>query len=287
MYYWTNTTGTGLDQTSGWKRSNDGDYGYVENGKLVMGFKVIDGITYYFNYNGYLARGVQNINGKVYAYDSNGYAIQSKEGWNAYDDQWFYVKNGLSVKDFEIDGYYINQYGLTCDGLKPVVTGSYNILLKQGMLARNSWVESNGYWYHGDENGRVMKNQWFGNYYFDNNGHMVTNTWIDNHYVAEDGMYHPAEWVQSNGKWWYKHSDGSYTQNSFEEIDGHWYYFDENGYMVIGWKKVNNTWYYFYGSGIMASNAWVGDYYLEANGAMATNKWIGNYYVGSDGKWVR
>ena len=116
---------------------------------------------------------------------------------------------------------------------------------------------------------------------------MVTNTWIDNHYVAEDGMYHPAEWVQSNGKWWYKHSDGSYTQNSFEEIDGHLYYFDENGYMVIGWKKVNNTWYYFYGSGIMASNAWVGDYYLEASGAMATNKWIGNYYVGSDGKWVR
>lgn len=51
MYYWTNATGTGLDQTSGWKRSNDGDYGYVENGKLVMGFKVIGGITYYFNYN--------------------------------------------------------------------------------------------------------------------------------------------------------------------------------------------------------------------------------------------
>lgn len=287
MYYWTNATGTGLDQTFGWKKSNDGDYGYVENGKLVMGYKTIDGTTYYFNYNGYLVRGVININGKVYAYDSNGCAIQAKEGWNAIDDQWFYVKNGLSVKDIEIDGYYINQYGLTCNGLKPVVTGSYNILLKQGMLARNSWVESNGYWYHGDENGRVMKNQWFENYYFDNNGHMVTNTWIDNHYVAEDGMYHPAEWVQSNGKWWYKHSDGSYTQNSFEEIDGHWYYFDENGYMVIGWKKVNNTWYYFYGSGIMASNAWVGDYYLEASGAMATNKWIGNYYVGSDGKWVR
>ncbi len=104
MYYWNNATGTGLDQTSGSEKSNDGDYGYVENGKLVMEYKTIDGTTYDFNYNGYLVRGVININGKVYAYDSNGCAIQAKEGWNAIDDQWFYVKNGLSVKDIEKEG---------------------------------------------------------------------------------------------------------------------------------------------------------------------------------------
>lgn len=287
MYYWTNATGTGLDKTTGWKKSNDGYYGYVENGKLVIGFKTINGKTYNFNYNGYLARGVKNIDGKVYAYDSNGNAIQSKEGWNAFDDQWFYVKNGLSVKNIEIDGYYINQYGLTCNGLKPVADGNYNVLLTHGRLARNQWVKDKGYWYYGDANGRVVKNRWVGNYYFDQYGHMATNAWIENYYVGSDGLYRPAKWVQTNGKWWYRHTDGSYTRNNFEKIGGKWYYFDANGYMITGWKKVNNTWYYFYGSGIMASNAWVGDYYLEESGAMATNKWIGNYYVGADGKWVK
>ena len=42
-YYWTNKTGTALDMTSGWKKSNEGLYGYVENGKLVQGFKTING----------------------------------------------------------------------------------------------------------------------------------------------------------------------------------------------------------------------------------------------------
>ena len=94
-----------------------------------------------------------------------------------------------------------------------------------------------------------------------------------------------GKWIQTNKKWWYKHSDGSYTRNDFEYIDGHWYYFDKNGYMITGWKQVGDNWYYFKGSGIMASSQWIGNYYFEASGAMATNTWIGNYHVGADGKW--
>ena len=38
-----------------------------------------------------------------------------------------------------------------------------------------------------------------------------------------------GEWIQSNnGKWWYKHADGSYTQNDWEYINGKWYYCTRN-----------------------------------------------------------
>ena len=36
------------------------------------------------------------------------------------------------------------------------------------------------------------------------------------------------EWIQEwNGKWWYRHKDGSCTKNAWEGIDGKCYYFDE------------------------------------------------------------
>lgn len=32
-------------------------------------------------------------------------------------------------------------------------------------------------------------------------------------------------WIkESNGRWWYKHTDGSYTKYDWEYIDGSWYF---------------------------------------------------------------
>lgn len=77
-------------------------------------------------------------------------------------------------------------------------------------------------------------------------------------------------WIKSdNGKWWYKHSDGSYTKNDWEYIDGYWYHFDSSGYMQISWQQFSGKWYHF-----------------DANGHMDTGwKYIGDYwyYFGSDG----
>jgi len=44
-----------------------------------------------------------------------------------------------------------------------------------------------------------------------------------------------GSWIQSNGRWWYKHSDGSYTKNGWEKINETWYYFDSEGWMKTGW----------------------------------------------------
>lgn len=107
-------------------------------------------------------------------------------------------------------------------------------------------------------------------------------------------------WMYSNGRWWYKHTNGSYTTKAWEKIDGVWYYFDDEGWMktgwvkdgkwyylsesgamLTGWKKINNTWYHLNNSGAMetgwsqVNGSW---YYLNSSGAMQTG-WV------KDGSW--
>lgn len=61
-----------------------------------------------------------------------------------------------------------------------------------------------------------------------------------------------AEWVKQDGRWWYRHADGSYTTSGWERIDGKWYYFDAKGWMVTGWVKWKGKWCYCEGSGACA-----------------------------------
>lgn len=53
------------------------------------------------------------------------------------------------------------------------------------------------------------------------------------------------EWIKADdGRWWYRHADGSYTTDGWEHIDGEWYYFDAEGWMVTGWVEWGGWWYY-------------------------------------------
>ena len=97
-----------------------------------------------------------------------------------------------------------------------------------------------------------------------------------------------GSWIQSNGRWWFKHNDGSYTSNGWEKINGVWYRFDNSGWMQTGWVK-DGSWYYLDSSGAMKTG-WLKDngswYYLQDSGAMKTGwmkvsgKW---YYAYSSG----
>ncbi|MEI3168375.1 MAG: hypothetical protein V8S58_10870 [Lachnospiraceae bacterium] len=57
------------------------------------------------------------------------------------------------------------------------------------------------------------------------------------------GLPVSGEWKSDTTGWWYQHSDGTYTKNAWEEIDGKWYIFDENGYMRTGWIDWNGEKY--------------------------------------------
>lgn len=82
-----------------------------------------------------------------------------------------------------------------------------------------------------------------------------------------------GSWIQSNGRWWYKHSDGSYTKNGWEKINETWYYFDSEGWMKTGWFNEHGNWYYLDYSGAMKtgwcliSGSW---YYLNTSSVMQT-----------------
>ncbi|MBN6012008.1 hypothetical protein JYP32_06910 [Streptococcus oralis subsp. oralis] len=120
-----------------------------------------------------------------------------------------------------------------------------------------------------------------------------------------------GSWIQSSGRWWYRHNNGSYTSNGWELIDSTWYYFDSSGWMQTGWVKTGGSWYYLNSSGGMQTG-WVKTgglwYYLNSSGAMQTGwfsvsgKWYyaygsgalaistttpDGYHVNYNGEWIK
>ena len=80
------------------------------------------------------------------------------------------------------------------------------------------------------------------------------------------GKWLKGESEGNTKKWWYKHSDGSYTANDWEKIDGEWYFFDCNGWMKTGWIVWKGKDYYLYGNGVMAHNTTLYGYKFDSNG---------------------
>ena len=120
-----------------------------------------------------------------------------------------------------------------------------------------------------------------------------------------------GSWIQSSGRWWYRHNNGSYTSNGWELINGKWYHFDRSGWMQTGWVQSGSSWYYLSGSGDMqtgwvkSSGSW---YYLNSLGSMQTGwftvsgKWYyayssgalavntttpDGYHVNYNGEWIK
>lgn len=128
-------------------------------------------------------------------------------------------------------------------------------------------------------------------------------------------------WIQDNGKWYLKNSDGTNKSGWYNE-SSNWYYFNNNGEMQTGmiyieekgyylnpkcdgsqgvmkkgWENINGDWYYF--NPVNNSNGFEGMmltgweniddnwYYFYNNGKMAFNTEIDGYYVNNSGQWVK
>ena len=222
--------------------------------------------------------------------------------WMKIDDGWYYFdENGRTFTDesvHEIDGkpYCFDAKGAVEKENRWVkVNGKWKYWLVTGEFQKDSWLKLNDVSYYLDEQGNVVigwkqiDDSW---YYFNEDGTMATDSWIGEDYVDVSGAWKPEilkeKWMSSGEKWWYRHSDGSYTALNWKKIDGKWYYFDASGWMVTGWQKVGDNWYYLYDDGVMASDTWVGNYYLKSDGTMAVSEWVqdGKYYVDENGLWV-
>lgn len=90
---------------------------------------------------------------------------------------------------------------------------------------------------------------------------------------AAGGLPVSGEWKGDATGWWYQHSDGSYTKNAWEEIEGKWYMFDENGYMRTGWIDWNGKRYYCDDrTGAMLTNTTTPDgYIMDYDGTIKNN----------------
>ena len=269
------------------------------NGKYAVNcWEKIDGFWYHFDGNGIMQTGWLNLSGTWYYLNPNG-AMQT--GWLKLNNVWYYLNasGAMQVSWLNLGGtwYYLNGGGVMQTGWLNL-NGTWYYLNPNGAM-QTGWLKLDGIWYYFNTSGARISNCWYwiGNqcYYFDKDGKMASDTWVGEYYVNASGAWVPGKekpvdkWINSSGRWWYRHADGSYTKSNWETIGGQNYYFDKDGWMVTGWLKLNNIWYYLNTSGARVSDGWywVGNqcYYFDKDGKMASDTWVGEYYVNVSGAW--
>ena len=262
----------------------------------------IDGYWYHFDGNGIMQTGWLNIGGTWYYLNPSSGAMQT--GWLKLGDVWYYLNpfSGAMATGWLKVGntwYYMNPSNGAMQTGWLDLNGTKYYLKSDGAMA-TAWVKIGNTWYYMNLSSGLMQTGWLKLrstwYYLKSDGTMAADTWIGDYYVNADGAWVPGKekpvdkWINTSGRWWYRHADGSYIKSNWEQIGNQWYYFDKDGWMVTGWLKLSDTWYYMNTSGARVSNCWtwVGNscYYFDEDGKMAADTWIGDYYVNADGAWV-
>lgn len=233
--------------------SNASDYQkYLSSDEKLKALGEADarGILEYINNNVQFGNWQQNGSQWKFVYYNGKYAVNC---WEKIDGFWYHF-----------DGNGIMQTGWLN------LSGTWYYLNPNGAM-QTGWLKLDGIWYYFNTSGARISNCWYwvGNqcYYFDKDGKMASDTWVGEYYVNVSGAWEPgkkkennesvqkpeqkpamapakAQWVNTSGRWWYRHADGNCTKSGWEYIENEWYYFDKDGWMTTGYQNVDGTWYY-------------------------------------------
>lgn len=297
------------EKSGTWIKSGNRWWYQHADGSYTKGdWERIDGLWYYFDGSGWMLTGWQKLGNFWYYLSSSGHMLT---GWQQVNGTWYYMdEGGAMAADTWIDGYYVNASGAWVVGKEmPKAAwvnsgGRWWYRHADGSYTTSDWEQIDGRWYYFDASGWMLTGwlqedskwyylspsghmltgwQWVGNYcyFLDASGVMAADTWVGPYYVDAGGAWVPERykgiWIQSDGRWWYRHEDGSYTKSGWEEIDGTEYYFDASGWMVTGWLKLGGEWYYLKPNGSKAYDYWVGTagvggYYVSKYGTMVAGE---------------
>ncbi len=237
---------------------------YGENGKLHLGFKEIDGKTYFFSrWGGAMRTGVFQISGVDYGFNEDGTAMN---GLSTYQGVSYYGENGKLHLGFkEIDGnlYFFSRWG------GAMRTGVFQINgvdygFNEDGTAMNGLSTYEGSTYYGD-NGKLHLGfkEIDGDMYFFSRwgGAMRTGIFaIDGRIYGfgDDGKMFKG-WTEYQGQTYFFNEDGT-RYSGFQTINGKHYFFSrDNGVLKHGWFRCEGYHYYATADGSMA----VGDVEID------------------------
>ena len=280
----------------------------LSDGEMAIGWREIDGATYFFNGKGQMQAGRwlhlnddwgENAKGNDYYLNSNG--KMQTGGWFKLDGHWYYIQSNGARRFSELSEIGGKKYLFAADG--KMLTGNQFFNGKKMFFADSgalqtagkplTWQKIDSDWYFYDEDGLKTigkKNINGSTYYFNQEGVMQTGwAFVDGHwnYFASSGAMKTG-WIKDQDTWYYLDKDGIMLTGK-QEINSTRYYLNASGAMQTGWKWLENNWYYYANSGAMKTG-WIKDnekwYYLNQDGIMQTGKQEINgsrYYLNTSG----
>ncbi len=245
------------NKATGWQNIKNTWYYMDASGVMLTGWQFINNKWYYLNSSGAMLTGWQLINNKWYFMDSSGAMLT---GWQLINNKWYFMdSSGAMLTGWQLINnkwYFMDSSGAMLTGWQLINNKWYFMNSSGAMLT--GWQFINNKWYYLNSSGamltgwQLINNKW---YFMDSSGAMASDTMVGSYYVDKSGAwvtnYSPAHWILSGQRWWYRHSDGSYTVSDWEKINGTWYLFDKDGWMLTGWQKVKGKTYYLEDSGAM------------------------------------
>lgn len=285
LYYFDSN---GILKNNGWFTDGSGVWCYAfSSGELATGDCTINGVLYHFEEDGRLKSGTIQQDNAIIRYGDDGSiaeTIKFQEGWNLVDGVYYYLKDGMLLKNTTCklsDGnwYSFDESGRMRNNIE--YEGRY---YSESGAAMTGWIYDTGKWYYADPEKATLYSGFQTingvEYYFMPKmlvgERVVGNDVITANDSGEIVSIAPIEdgWSFHDGDWYYYQDGKPYTgqigtylveYGKMVETDV-WIedllYRKADGNMAYGWTQIAGDWYYFT-SGMTACKQ---EYSWDSNG---------------------